>query len=53
MFTAKNTNQNKFFPQLNSDITTVQKSRTINLKNDELSNENIPDVLDEGWDLPL
>ena len=53
MFTAKNTNQNKLFPQINSYISTVQKSKTINSKNEELSNENIPDVLDEGWDLPL
>ena len=41
-------------------MTSVQKSKTINLKNevnanknDESMNENIPDVLDEGWDLPL
>jgi len=52
MFTTKTTNQNNFFPQLNSDKTTVQKSK-INSKNDNLSNENIPDVLDDEWDLPL
>tara|TARA_B100001996_G_C18453842_1_gene513339 strand:- start:50 stop:367 length:318 start_codon:yes stop_codon:yes gene_type:complete len=53
MFTAKNTHQNKLFPQLNSDITAVQKSKINDLKNEDSSNENIPDVLDEGWDLPL
>ncbi len=53
IFTTKTANKNNLFPQLNSYVTTVQKSKTINLKNDDSSNENIPDVLDEGWDLPL
>ena len=60
MFTNKTRNQNNLFSQLNSEITSVQKSKAINLKNevnanknDESMNENIPDVLDEGWDLPL
>ncbi|MBJ99424.1 MAG: hypothetical protein CMB48_00155 [Euryarchaeota archaeon] len=60
MFTTKKTDHNKLFPQLNSETTMTQKSKTINLKSDlnthknhESSNENIPDVLEEGWDLPL
>ena len=60
MFTNKTKNKNNFSPQLNSDMANVQKSNNINSKNevngnknDESINENIPDVLDEGWDLPL
>ena len=60
MFTTKTTEQNNFFTQLNSDKETTQKPRDVNFKKglnkhgtDSSSNENIPDVLEEGWDLPL